>query len=46
MVGGKMVPAGKYSVYVHAGETGAWSLILNQDLGVPLGQIWDRPRTT
>jgi hypothetical protein len=41
MIGGEKVPAGKYSVYVHAGETGGWSFILNKDLGVPLGEIWD-----
>jgi hypothetical protein len=41
MVGGTKVPAGKYSVYVHAGEAGSWSFILNKDLGVPLGKIWD-----
>jgi len=41
MIGGAKVPAGKYSVYVHAGEAGGWSFILNKDLGVPLGKIWD-----
>jgi hypothetical protein len=41
-IGGKVVPAGKYSLYVHAGEKGAWALILNRDLGVPLGKIWDK----
>jgi len=41
-IGGKIVPAGKYSLYVHAGEKGAWALILNRDLGVPLGKIWDK----
>jgi hypothetical protein len=41
MIGGTKVPAGKYSVYVHAGEAGEWSFILNKELGVPLGQIWD-----
>jgi hypothetical protein len=41
MIGGTKVPAGKYSMYVHAGEAGTWSLILNKDLGVPLGEIWD-----
>ena len=41
VIGGTKVPAGKYSVYVHAGETGGWSFILNKDLGVPLGQIFD-----
>ena len=39
-IGGKKLPAGKYSVYVHAGEEGEWSLVLNKDLGVPLGKIW------
>ena len=39
-VGGKRVSAGKYSVYVHAGENGAWDFVLNKDLGVPLGQIY------
>ena len=41
MIGDGKVPAGKYSMYVHAGESGQWSLILNKDLGVPLGQVWD-----
>jgi hypothetical protein len=41
-IGGKTVPAGKYSLYVHAGEKGDWALILNRDLGVPLGKIWDK----
>jgi hypothetical protein len=41
-VGGTKVPAGKYSVYVHAGEGNAWDLILNKDPGVPLGKIWDK----
>jgi hypothetical protein len=41
-VGGKTVPAGKYSVYVHAGEGNAWDLVLNKDPGVPLGKIWDK----
>ena len=41
-IGGKTVPAGKYSLYVQAAEKGAWALILNRDLGVPLGTIWDK----
>jgi hypothetical protein len=40
LVGGKKLPAGKYSVYVHAGEGGAWDFVLNKDLGLPLGQMW------
>lgn len=39
-IGGKKIPAGTYSVYVHAGEKGDWDLVLNRDLGVPLGTIW------
>jgi hypothetical protein len=42
MIGGTKVPAGKYSVYVHAGASGTWSFILNKDLGVPLGKIYDQ----
>jgi hypothetical protein len=40
MIGGKKVPAGKYSVYVHAGEGNDWQLVLNRDLGVALGTIY------
>jgi len=42
LVGGTKVPAGKYSLYVYAGEDGTWAFILNKDLGVPLGKIWDQ----
>ena len=41
VVGGKTVKAGKYSVYVHAPATGDWAIVLNSDLGIPLGKIWD-----
>ena len=40
MIGGKRVPAGKYTVYVHAPATGDYSLVLNKDLGVPLKTIF------
>jgi Protein of unknown function (DUF2911) len=40
LVGGKKVPAGKYSVYVHAPESGDYSLIINSDPGVPLKTIF------
>jgi len=40
LVGGKRVSAGKYSLYVHAGENGAWDFVLNRDLGLPLGKMW------
>jgi hypothetical protein len=39
-VGGTPVKAGKYSVYVYAPESGRWALVLNSDLGQPLGDIW------
>jgi len=39
-VGGKPVKAGKYSLYVHVPESGKWALILNSDLGQPLGSLW------
>lgn len=41
-IGGKKLPAGKYSLYVHVPASGDWSLVVNKDLGVPLGQIWDQ----
>ncbi len=40
MIGGKKVPAGKYSVYVHAPAKGDWQLVLNSVLGQPLGKVW------
>lgn len=40
VIGGKKIPAGKYSLYVVAPETGDYSLAINSDLGVPLGTIW------
>jgi len=39
-IGGKTVKAGKYSLYIHVPESGRWALILNSDLGQPLGSIW------
>jgi len=40
MIGGTKVPAGKYSVYVHAGEGNKWDLVLNKDLGIALGKVY------
>jgi hypothetical protein len=42
VIGGKKVPAGKYSLYVHAPAAGDWALILNTDQGIALGKIWDK----
>jgi hypothetical protein len=39
-IGGKRVPAGTYSMYVHVPATGPWSLVLNTDKGVPLASIF------
>ena len=39
-LGGKPIPAGKYSLYVHAPAQGDWSLVVNKNLGIPLGEIW------
>jgi hypothetical protein len=42
LIGGKKVTAGTYSLYVNAPASGDWSIALNSDKGVPLGQIWDK----
>jgi hypothetical protein len=39
-VGGKVVKAGTYSLYVHLPATGDAALILNSDLGQPLSVLW------
>ena len=39
-IGGKRVPAGKYTVYVHAPATGDYSLVLNSDPGIALKKIF------
>lgn len=40
MIGDKRVPAGRYSVYVHAPAQGNWSLVINSDPGVRLKEIY------
>jgi hypothetical protein len=40
MVGGKALPAGKYSLYVPVGKDGSYSLAVNKNLGVPLKTIF------
>ena len=39
-IGGKRVPAGKYTVYVHAPQTGDYSLVLTSDPGIALKKIF------
>lgn len=39
-IGGTKIPAGKYSLYVHAPASGDWSLCVNKNLGVPLKELW------
>jgi Protein of unknown function (DUF2911) len=41
-IGDKKIPAGKYSLYVHVPLTGPWALVVNRDLGVPLGTVFDK----
>jgi hypothetical protein len=40
LVGGQRVPAGKYTLYLHAPEGGTHELLINKDLGVPLKSIF------
>lgn len=39
-IGGKKVPAGKYSLYIDCAEDGNYSLLVNSVLGQPLGKIY------
>ncbi|HET7295190.1 MAG TPA: DUF2911 domain-containing protein [Vicinamibacteria bacterium] len=41
-LGGKKVPAGKYTVYMHIPVEGNASLVLNSDKGIPLIKLWDK----
>ena len=40
MIGGKAIPAGKYSLYVPIAKDGSYSLAVNKNLGVALKTIW------
>ena len=40
VIGGKKIPAGKYSLYVTCPEQGDYSLVVNKDLGQPLVKIF------
>jgi hypothetical protein len=40
LLGKKKIPAGKYSLYVHIGDAGEWSLIANSDAGNDLVNIF------
>jgi hypothetical protein len=42
LLGGKKVPAGRYSVYMHVPATGSASLVLNRDQGIALAKLWDK----
>ena len=39
-ISGKEVPAGKYSLYMYCPESGDFALVINSDLGMPLGEIF------
>jgi hypothetical protein len=40
LIGGKKVPAGKYSLYLTLPEGGDWHLLLNTNPGIPLKEIY------
>lgn len=40
VIGGKRVPAGKYSLYLYLPEGGDWHLLLNSNPGIPLKEIY------
>jgi Protein of unknown function (DUF2911) len=40
LIGGKKVPAGKYTLYVHIPQSGDWSLAINTDPGIELIKLW------
>ncbi len=40
ILGGRMIPAGRYSLYLHIPEDGAWSLLVNRNQGIRLGELW------
>lgn len=42
LLGGKKVPAAKYTVYMHVPTTGNASLVLNSDKGIALSKLWDK----
>jgi Protein of unknown function (DUF2911) len=42
LLGGKKVPAGKYTVYMHVPAEGNASLVLNSDKGIALVKLWDK----
>jgi hypothetical protein len=39
LVSGQKVPAGRYTLYVHAPKAGSWTLIVNGDQGTPLKEL-------
>ena len=39
-VGGKRVPAGRYTLYLHAPAAGDYALVLNSDPGIALKKIY------
>jgi hypothetical protein len=40
LIGGSRVPAGTYTLYLYAPASGAYELLVNRDLGVPLKSIF------
>jgi hypothetical protein len=42
LVGGKKVPAGSYSLYMHCPEKGNYALVINRDLGELTGTVLEK----
>ncbi len=41
LIGGRSVPAGRYSLYLHIpASDDPWSLLVNRHQGIPLGELW------
>jgi hypothetical protein len=43
LIGGKKVPAGSYSLYMHCPEKGDYSLVINKDLDNLTGTVLEKP---
>ena len=39
MIGAETVPAGRYSLYLHVPASGDWSLLVNRNQGIRLGDL-------
>ncbi len=42
LIGGKRIPAGRYSLYVLVPQQGPWSLLVNKDQGIELVKLYSQ----